>query len=192
MSGHKLTLFDDYTKKLHKGVAVLPQQYLELNGPVIEIEVRVHPLVAANLKQKGAAVPDPIKGIALIDSGAEVTAIDIAVAEQLKLPRTGKVKVVGIGGESEGYTSACSIFIPGLPLTTSASRAHCHDLTKTGRNIIALIGRDILKMMTFFYDGINGQMRLVYPQPIGATPPKKVGSAVQQNQKRNPRGKRRK
>ena len=191
MSGHKLTLQHDYVNKFHQGVAILPQQYLELNGPLIAIEVRVHPDMVHALKQLGKPVPDPIKGQAMIDSGVQVTAIDISVAESLQLQKTSKVEVVGIGGRSEGYTSACSIHIPGLPLTTSATRAHCHDLTKTGQNIIALIGRDILRMMTFSYDGINGQVRLVYPQPLGANPPKKGGSAAQQNPKRNPRGKRR-
>jgi len=147
----------------------------------------VHPNMAKSLKDAGKSVPESVIGDAMIDSGAQATTIDTSVAERLQLPRTSKIEAFGIGGRSEGYTSPCSIFIPSLKLTTNCARAHCHELTKNAKHIIALIGRDILKQMTFFYDGINGQVQLVYPLPFGVVPRKGSTDAQKQPRQRKRR-----
>jgi len=184
---NRLTVELSYNNRLHHGVRLLPHQWIEIYGPTVAVEVMVHPNMARSLKEAGKSVPESVIGDAMIDSGAQATTIDTSVAERLQLPRTSKIEAFGIGGRSEGYTSPCSIFIPSLKLTTNCARAHCHELTKNAKHIIALIGRDILKQMTFFYDGINGQVQLVYPLPFGVVPRKGSTDAQKQARQRKRR-----
>jgi len=185
MSGrNRLSIELSYLNRLHCGVRILPRQWLEIYGPTVAVQVMVHPTMVKNLKEAGKPVPDPVIGDAMIDSGAQATTIDVSVAERLQLSRTNRIEAFGIGGKAEGYTSPCSLLIPSLELTTNLARAHCHELTKNAKHIIALIGRDILQHMTFFYDGINGQVQLVYPLPFGTIPKKGSTDAQRRPKKR--------
>lgn len=97
----------------------------------------------------------------MIDTGATVTTIDTETARTLALKPSGQIKSFGIGGESVGFTVGCSVNIHGLNI--DIPRAHCHDLTKYSRGLIALIGRDVLLHMILHYDGPKGQLYLEIP-----------------------------
>lgn len=137
-------------------------------GPTVEVAVGVHDYFAKRLEQEGKRVAGLVIGNALIDTGATTTTIDIRVAEELGLPRSGTVQSVGIGGASAGYRAACSINIKGLRV--SIPRAHCHPLPESS-GLIALIGRDILRHMVLEYDGVNGTVALTIPAPSPPTRP---------------------
>jgi hypothetical protein len=172
-----------YVNKTHLGQALLPQAALRLYGPTISVKIGVHPAMAKRLKADGRTVPDPIAGDAMIDTGAAVTAVALSVSQHLQLPNTDKTTVFGIGGQSEGYTNPISILFPGLNnIVMTSPRAHCHDFSISARHIIALIGRDILDKMTFFYDGLNGECKLVHFLPLGMVR-KKGSTAAQQRPK---------
>lgn len=188
MSG-KITHELRYANKLHHGMALSPRAALEAFGPTVPVRIGVHPAMAKKLQAEGKPVPPAIAGDAMIDTGAQVTTIDMTIAERLQLPRTGKTIVAGIGGLSEGYTSPISVTFPGLNnMTFHSSGAHCHDLIKNAKHIIALIGRDLLKGMTFFFDGVEGEARLAYILPPGAVV--KKGSAFAQQRPKEKRNKR--
>jgi hypothetical protein len=63
-----------------------PQVVLRHRGPCIQVTATVAATIAAQLNQQGIAVPAPVAGLALIDTGATHTCIDAAAAQQLRLP----------------------------------------------------------------------------------------------------------
>jgi len=132
-------------------------------GPRVQVKVGFHDYLAKKLKEKGDKIPDAIVGTALIDTGAAVTTIDSEVAKSLNLRPSGQVESCGIGGKVIGFTVACSIDIKGLKL--NIPRAHCHDLTKHVKGLIALIGRDVLRSLILNYDGPKGEVELLLPIP---------------------------
>jgi hypothetical protein len=59
---------------------------LVLRGPVIRVSVGIPERWARELRKRGLAVPVPVNGEALIDTGSTVTAIDHMVIRSLGLP----------------------------------------------------------------------------------------------------------
>ena len=138
-----------------------PRAGLTIYGPTVQIEIGVHPALADALRAQNKPVPAPIVGTALIDTGATVTTIDTQVPRDLKLRQSGTVESVGIGGRVKGFTVACAVNIKGLVVTVP--RAHCHELTKYTKDLLALIGRDVLQHMILTYNGLAGTISLELP-----------------------------
>jgi predicted aspartyl protease len=140
-------------------IQIPPPVALQQRGPCLQASVSVAESIAKQLLQRGQAVPPPISGAALIDTGASVTCIDDDAAQQLKLP---VVDVVTIGSASHAAHQAnvypISIDIAGLPIAINAPRAVGAALTSQG--LLLLIGRDVLQFCTLFYNGTTGEITL--------------------------------
>ena len=54
-------------------------------GAFFQIEVRVPPQVAQLLTDQGKPIPDPVAGLALIDTGATMTCVHEPILQQLGL-----------------------------------------------------------------------------------------------------------
>src|SRR5437762_1583992 len=124
-------------------VNVPPHIVLQQRGPCLQVSITVAQAIAEQLLQQGQPVPQPISGIALVDTGASATCIDQQVAEQLQLP---VVDVVPMSSASHASTM-CNVYpaqieIVGSPITLNASRAIGAALAAQG--YVALIGRDVL------------------------------------------------
>jgi hypothetical protein len=66
-----------------------PATALIARGPVLEVIITAAPPITQTILAAGGKLPDPIKGYALIDTGASGTCIDDDVAVALSLPVTG-------------------------------------------------------------------------------------------------------
>ena len=141
-------------------IAIPPHIALATIGPVIQIVVLQTPKVTEVLMQKGIALSPPQQGNALIDTGASNTCIDIAIAQALGLP---VIDVTKIASASHSSTE-CNIYpvrfvVPGVfTMNLDIERAIGVNLQSQG--IIALIGRDVLKNCTLYYNGPMGQITL--------------------------------
>lgn len=128
-------------------------------GPVIQVRVSAAPSVAQTILTKGGTLPPPVDGIALIDTGAANTCIDVDVAAMLNLPVTGQGSI----------TSATHAAIPcnlhpiemevvAWPVKFGTNRAMGANLKAHG--IVALIGRDLLRNCILIYNGTAGTFSL--------------------------------
>ncbi len=114
-------------------------------------------------------IPNPVRVSALIDTGASGTCVDPSVLQQLALTPTGKAIV---NTPSTGSTPHISdqfdvgIWIPGS--TPSDPVFFLQNLPVISAELLqqqgfhALIGRDILSMCLFVYDGPTRQFSLAY------------------------------
>lgn len=129
---------------------------LQLAGPILRVEVSLHPQLIQLLRTQGQPVPGPVTGSGLIDTGAGVTAVDRQVLTQLQIPPVGTVQVGTAGGPQQQQVFPASIRFPetAFPGVTFASVIGA-DLT--GQGIVALVGRDVLRHCVLIYNGGLGQ-----------------------------------
>jgi hypothetical protein len=80
-----------------------PQIALLQGGPLVQVVIGLAQSLAEQLVQQGHAVPQPISGVGLVDTGASTTCIDDALAQQLKLPA---IDVVQMTSASHAGTQA--------------------------------------------------------------------------------------
>jgi predicted aspartyl protease len=136
-----------------------PQIALLQGGPLVQVVIGLAQSLAEQLVQQGHAVPQPISGVGLVDTGASTTCIDDALARQLKLPA---IDVVQMTSASHAGTQAnvypIQMEIVGSPIRVNVPRSIGANLAPQG--IVALIGRDYLQHCTLFYNGITGAITL--------------------------------
>ncbi len=140
-------------------VQLPPPVAFQMRGPCLQVTINLSASVAAQLVQQGVAVPAPMSGTALIDTGASLTCIDDVAAQRLGL---SVIDVVSIASASHASTQqnvyATLIEITGTAISINADRAIGAALHAQG--LIALIGRDVLMMTTIFYNGVTGEFTL--------------------------------
>ena len=140
-------------------VVVPPQFMMQQRGPVVQVTVGVADLIAAQLSQQGLAVPTPVAGWALIDTGASGTCIDDAVARQLQLPVIDVVQMTSASHAATQQNVYPSVIeIAGANIRINVPRSMGALLNVQG--LVALIGRDLLQHCTLHYNGPTGMFTL--------------------------------
>lgn len=116
---------------------------------------------------------------AVVDTGAQFTAVDRALAEGLDLPRTLAAPVVAYGvsgGPTLTHTVTLDLGVPGLHVPDV--RAPALDLAAlsaaTGREFQLLIGRDVLREVVLEIDFGLDRMRLQRPEAYRIPPDAQV------------------
>ena len=116
-------------------------------------------------------VPLPVSGHALIDTGSDISNIDLTVVQQLSLQpiRTADVSS-GDGPPKQKETYAARITFPGtdLPSINFSELIGCDLSGQVDRGsvqdaqvkLIALLGRDMLTRFVLIYDGRSGSFTL--------------------------------
>jgi len=135
-----------------------PSIALAARGPCVQVQIGTARPIAQQLLQQGKTLPPPVSGLALIDTGASATCIDEDAARSLALPVTNVVQVSSAShASSPQNVHPTQIEMIGLPLAIDAN-AIAAPLAAQG--LIALIGRDVLRHCTLFYNGPAGAISL--------------------------------
>ena len=120
------------------------------NGPTLWIDVEASP-------------PDPNYPVqltripALIDTGANLNAIDDAWALQSRLPVVDRVTVSGIGGSVPLNVYVARIRIVALAIDQFGRFTGVH-LQAGGQTHLALMGRELLRDCLMTYNGLTGSV----------------------------------
>ena len=147
--------------KLPDGTAVPipPQAVLTQRGPIVQVTVSVGQQIATQVLQGGGTLPAPVSGLALIDTGANVTCVDQDAANQLQLPAIDVVQIASAShAAAEQNVYPIQIEVMGLPITVNAPRAVGAPLAAQG--ILVLMGRDVLQHCVLVYNGPAGSISL--------------------------------
>lgn len=136
-----------------------PPAVLRARGPVVQVTLTVATAIAQQILQQGGQIPAPVAGLALIDTGASITCVDDAAAQQIGAP---VVDVVNMASASHAGHKA-SVYpvrfeVVGLPIALNANRAVGAALQPQG--LLMLIGRDLLQHCTLHYNGTSGELTL--------------------------------
>jgi len=132
---------------------------LQKRGPVVQVTVSLGTAIAQTLQQSGQAVPTPVSGWALIDTGADCTCIDGESAVQMGLPVIDVAKMASASHEgTQQNVHPIKIEFAGVSLVVEAERAMTAKLAPFG--LLLIIGRDTLKHCVLVYNGLAGTITL--------------------------------
>jgi len=125
---------------------------LKTVGPVVEIKIAVGNFLEEILSRSRVKIPDPVNGLAMIDTGATVTVVREDLIKKLGLNPVGMVKInTSYSTNVPCYEYLIRVLFPNnVIIETRAIGAPL-----LGQHIQFLIGRDILQNSVFIY---NGQM----------------------------------
>ena len=96
---------------------------------------------------------------ALIDTGADLSSIDSALAQRLELPLVGECIVAGAHGEHALPQYLAQIYVPDFNYTIYGFFAGSR-LTAGGQHQVAILGRLFLSDFTMTYEGQTGITRI--------------------------------
>lgn len=132
---------------------------LQSVGPIVELEVSVSQAAEEVLRGRGAAVPAPLKTIALIDTGASVTVIQSGMAKQLGLNAVG-VKLISTPSSTNirCFEYEIMVMFPNNVLVAATAI----EAPLQGQHIQCLIGRDVLAHGVLVYIGYTNSFTLSF------------------------------
>jgi len=144
-------------------IGVPPQQpapgMLLQAGPILPVQVQVPAALAQQLQATNQAIPTPIAGIALVDTGATMSAVEVTVVQSLGIQPVGTAVVGTAGGKQMQAVYPARFSFPGTGLPhidcSSLFGASLLGISPAGggQPLIALIGRDILTQFVLVYNG---------------------------------------
>lgn len=134
---------------------------LRVRGPALDVEVMIPDALASALEQAQLSLPTPHVGMALIDTGASISAVDEGVLIGLGLTPTGTILVTTPSGVAEQPLYDCEISFPGTPIPTLPFNSVAGSQL-AGLGYSALIGRDVLRHCQLVYNGAEGFWTLAF------------------------------
>jgi predicted aspartyl protease len=147
-------------QKVEGGETEPAPEVLAMQGPVLPVLLSISEEVQQALMSEGKPIPEPVTGLALIDTGATFTCVDETAARRAGLPIRGTAKMASASHpEHEVPVFAGRISMDGININTSAAMGA--DLSGFP-DLVALIGRDMLQNCLFVYDGNAGSISLAF------------------------------
>lgn len=127
---------------------------------MVGVQIEVPEALAKQLASAGKPIPTPVTGMALIDTGATMTAVDSGVVTALGVNPVGVVAVGTAGGPTSQPVYPIRLQIQGVGLVINFSSVTGAPLKPM--NLVALLGRDVLTRMILIYDGPSSEYTLSY------------------------------
>lgn len=141
---------------------------MRIMGPVLPIQIEIPTALAMQLQQTGQAIPTPVSGFGLVDTGASVSAVHEVVIQQLGVQPVGIANVGTAGGPQQQATYPARFSFPGTNLPT-IEFGQLLGANLTGQSLpgiqaplIALLGRDILEHFVVVYNGPAGMYTMAF------------------------------
>ena len=137
-----------------ESIQIPPSEALANLGPVLEATLTASDAQQKALAQKGEQAKSRT-GVVMFDTGASATCFDQSVAEEIGLPTIGRGLVTSVTHEEiQVPTYAGKLIIPSLNINIENAMG----VNLNSQGIIALIGRDVMKHGTLFYNGVDGSL----------------------------------
>jgi hypothetical protein len=129
-------------------------------GPVLHTYIGPDPLTVAKMLAEGKPPPQPVWANMLIDTGACPTSLDVSLVERLGLIPTGSVHVHTPDKAETRERRSFEVSIA-LPIGNNGGSFvlgtfTVNDCEVAAQGIDGLIGRDVLALARYTYDGPNG------------------------------------
>ena len=136
-----------------------PSQALMEAGPRLPVAIAPTDEHFSALANQGKPLPAPVNGLAMIDTGAARTAVDVDAAKQAGLIAVDSGVVHSATHENaRAPVYMCKFLFPGWSMQISP--ATVLGLSLASQGLVALIGRDALSQCIFVYNGSDGRVSL--------------------------------
>jgi hypothetical protein len=147
---------------------IIRESVVASDGPIVRVRFHFSDQELFKRRSAGLATAQPVEVNALIDTGAEMTCLDVALVRRIGLPpaAVGLANVPATGGlnAASDYDASVAILHPsGRP----SNNLVIPELLITGLQMNttgydAVIGRDVLAYCILVYDGPTGAFVLTY------------------------------
>ncbi len=142
-----------------KTTSLSPGGSLQQAGPLVQLTLTPLEEHAKAIAEKEGAMPEPVSGFALIDTGAVNTCVDQEAAKRAGLVIVDSGKMTSATHKAEVVPVYAGAFdFANFPINLVVQRAYGAHLAPQG--LIALIGRDVLQRCLFIYNGPDGSFSL--------------------------------
>jgi len=139
---------------------------LNETGPLVSVEIGLPTPLKQHLSEKGEAIPAAVSGFALVDTGAFATAVDETVFQSLGVPHIDEIPTDTPHGHGTSNVYPANVSFPGMNVTDMAMErvVGCSLKWKTRdeKEIIMLMGRDLLQYFLLVYNGPSSDVTLCY------------------------------
>lgn len=132
---------------------------LRLRGPVLPVEIFIPASLLRRLSQQGQPPPAPQTGLALIDTGASLSAVDDEVIRTLGIAPVGQTQIHTAGGIVSRPLYPARFSFPGTDLPPITFRRVAGSALQS-QGVVALLGRDVLANFILIYSGPTGTFSL--------------------------------
>jgi hypothetical protein len=132
---------------------------LAQHGPIIDVTISIPQALAELYTRQNKTIPTPIGGIALIDTGATRSCVDDVIMKQLGVHPIGIATSGTAAGQVNHSLYPAHFNFPAAKIEIDFASVVGVNLTGQDigdKRIIALIGRDVLSMGIFVYNGHTG------------------------------------
>jgi hypothetical protein len=136
------------------------------DGPIIPVEVSIPTALEQFYLEKKMLLPSVQRGHALIDTGASTTAVDERVLQQLNILPIDETDCSSPHGTAKNSIYPLKVSFPALNLKDlPLARVLGCELkwqTADGKEIIMLLGRDLLQDKVLIYNGKGWSITLAF------------------------------
>lgn len=148
-----------------QGPVKVDPKVLRQIGPLLNVEVSVPSVLAQYLTEQDQPIPAPVSGLALIDTGASRSCVDVQAIESLGVSPIGVTTIGSARGLGQHNLYPAKFRFPGVALETEFSSVVGVDLkgqSTGGQDIVVLVGRDVLSHCVLIYNGPGGFFTLAF------------------------------
>lgn len=135
-------------------------------GPLIQVVLSMPEALAEFSRNQNLRVPLPISGYALIDTGASNTAVHGEILKELSVLPIDRIPHATPSGVGKAFVYPGQVSFPTLGIAElKMDRVVGCELkwqTSDGKEIIMLLGRDLLRHFLMIYNGPNSNVTLSY------------------------------
>lgn len=137
------------------------------NGPIVEVRLWIGSEDEASRVAEGRAVPRPFSVLGLVDTGAQMTAIQRPLAARMDLPCRGELQLSSsvLGGEVRAvplYVIRMTFGAIEAPDPPKWRNIRAAGVSVVSPGVTVLIGRDLLGSCRFTYDGRKSRFMMSY------------------------------
>lgn len=142
------------------------------HGPLVEVTLELTRSTISNRQSRGQALSPPMTVQMLIDTGAQLTALEESIPKQLGLEPLYHTLVTGVSQEAQTCPAYVMVLTFEMIDTNGQKKVCTRESEVIGVNIppsphphVGLLGRDFLKHFRFVYEGDTGSFELTFPTP---------------------------
>lgn len=139
---------------------------LDESGPLIQVEIGIPAPLEEFSIAKGLQIPAPASGYALIDTGASATAVHEPLLLELGVLPIDSIPTQTPHGGGRSFVYPAKVSFPGLNVQAlpmdRVIGSELKWITGDGKEIIMLLGRDLLKWFLMVYNGKSSNITLAY------------------------------
>ena len=144
----------------------LNRNIMQVAGAIIPIEITIPNALAEFRTQNKESLPTPISGLALIDTGATISAVEKEIIESLGVKSVGTTSTSTANGVANHFLYPAKFRFPTINDFefdfNSITGVEFGGYTIDNQKVVALLGRDVLSTAIFIYNGTLGLYSLSF------------------------------